>query len=103
MVAALLRVQGVQVRVLAPDPEYPGRIYPRRKERCCTTTETTAITFTTLKPILDALTAQITVANVVAVLAGILAVTVGFGFAWWAGRKVVRKVMSAFKSGRIGI
>lgn len=52
---------------------------------------------------MTALTSQISVANVVAILAGVLAVAVGFGFFWWAGRKVLGVLMAAFKKGRVSV
>lgn len=52
---------------------------------------------------MSALTAQISVTNVVAILAGVLAVAVGFAFFWWSGRKVIRVLMSAFKRGRVSV
>lgn len=56
-----------------------------------------------MKPILDAITAQISITNVVAILGGVLVVAVGFAFFWWAGRKVLRVLMSAFKKGRVSV
>ena len=59
------------------------------------------MTFETVKPILDAITAQISVSNVVAVLAAAAAICVGFAFMWWVARKVTRMVMGAFKKGKV--
>lgn len=59
------------------------------------------MTFETVKPILDAITAQISVANVVSVLAAAAAICVGFAFMWWVTRKVTRMVMGAFKKGKV--
>ena len=63
----------------------------------------TAVTSADWKPIMDAITAQISVANVASVLGTIATAGVGFAFFWWGGRKAVRALMSAFKKGRISI
>ena len=52
---------------------------------------------------MTALTAQITVANVAAVLATLVTAGVGFAFFWWGGRKALAALMAAFKKGRISI
>lgn len=62
-----------------------------------------SVTSADWKPILDAITAQISVANVASVLATIATAGVGFAFFWWGGRKAVRGLMAAFKKGRISI
>lgn len=53
--------------------------------------------------IVDAMTAQFTVANIVNVLALTITACIGLVFAWWGMRKTVRMVMSAFKKGRLRI
>lgn len=64
------------------------------------TGSTTSVTFETIKPAIDALTGQITVANVVQLLAAVLGICVGFVFMWWGYRLATRKLMGAFKKGR---
>ena len=46
---------------------------------------------------------QISVETVVGVIASILVVCVGFAFFWWAVRKVIRMLMSAFKKGKVTV
>ena len=46
---------------------------------------------------------QVSVSTVVGVIASILAVCVGFAFFWWAVRKVIRMLMSAFKKGKVTV
>lgn len=46
---------------------------------------------------------QVSVETVVGVIASILAVCVGFAFFWWAVRKVIRMLMSAFKKGKVTV
>lgn len=55
------------------------------------------------KPILDAITTQISVSNVATVLGTIASAGVGFAFFWWGGRKALRALMAAFKKGKISI
>ena len=55
------------------------------------------------KALVDAMTAQFTVANIVNVLALTITACIGLVFAWWGMRKTVRMVMSAFKKGRLRI
>lgn len=55
------------------------------------------------EPIMSALTAQISVANVAAVLATLVTAGVGFAFFWWGGRKALSALMAAFKKGKISI
>ena len=46
---------------------------------------------------------QVSVSTVVGVIASILAVCVGFAFFWWAVRKVIRMLISAFKKGKVTV
>lgn len=65
--------------------------------------ETSGITFETVKPILDAITDIITWDAIIAVLGGVLGVSVVFAFSWWAARKGVRMLMGAFKKGKVSV
>lgn len=62
-----------------------------------------AVTSADWKPIMDAITSQISVANVATVLGTIAGAGVGFAFFWWGGRKALRALMAAFKKGKISI
>ena len=53
--------------------------------------------------VMTALTNQISVATVVAVLAVIVGACVGLVFMWWGVRKATRALMTAFKKGKISI
>lgn len=66
-------------------------------------TATPNVTAADWKPILDAVTSQISVANVAAVLGTVVGAGVGFAFFWWGGRKALRALMAAFKKGKISI
>ena len=63
----------------------------------------TAISSTAFTSVLDALTAQISVASVVEVLAVLAGACVGLAFMWWGVRKLVRALMSAFKKGKVSL
>ena len=63
----------------------------------------TNVTAADWKPILDAVTDQISVANVATVLGTVAGAGVGFAFFWWGGRKALRALMAAFKKGKISI
>lgn len=52
-------------------------------------------------PVVTAITGQISVANIMAAIASAAVVAIGFVFAWWGLRKVVRMIMGAFRKGRI--
>lgn len=58
------------------------------------------VTITDVQPIIDALTAQISVSTIVAVLAGIIAVTIGIVFMWWVARKATGAIFGAFRKGK---
>lgn len=61
----------------------------------------TAVSFTTFKSVIDAITAQVSVANIVGVLAAAAAISITFVFMWWGVRKVTRMVMGSARSGSI--
>lgn len=63
-------------------------------------TTNTTVTYSDLSSVVDVLTGQISVTNIIGVIAGIGAVCVGLVFFWWGLRKVIRMVMSAFKKGK---
>lgn len=53
--------------------------------------------------VLDALTAQISVSSVVGVIAAVIGAGIGLVFMWWGVRKLIRAIMSAFKSGKLRV
>lgn len=61
----------------------------------------TVVSFTTFKSVIDAITAQVSVANIVSVLAAAAAIAITFVFMWWGVRKVTRMVMGSARSGSI--
>ena len=60
-----------------------------------------AVTTSDFQSVIDALTAQVSVSTVVAVIAGGMAACVGLAFMWWGVRKLVRMIMAAFKKGKV--
>ncbi len=61
----------------------------------------TAVTYADFKSVIDAITAQISVSQVVGVLAAAAAIAITFVFMWWGVRKVTKMVMGSARSGKI--
>ncbi len=59
-----------------------------------------AVSSSTIMSILQAVTAQFSVTNIVAFIAGILGVTITFVFLWWGVRKGFRAIISATTKGK---
>lgn len=62
---------------------------------------TTTVTSSDWQPVVDALTAQISVGTVVGVIAVVVASGIGLVFMWWGVRKAAKALMAAFKSGKL--
>ena len=60
-----------------------------------------AVGWSDLSSVLTAITGQITVANVIAVIAGAIGAAIGLVFMWWGVRKLIRVLMSAFRKGKL--
>jgi len=67
---------------------------------CYLLTETNSVGWDTFKSIFDAITAQFSVTNIVALLGGLVAFCISFVFLWWGVKKGFRAAMSAVMSGR---
>lgn len=65
--------------------------------------EVPPVTASDWQSVVDSLTAQISVATVVAVLAVIAGACIGLVFMWWGVRKATHALMAAFRKGRISI
>lgn len=63
----------------------------------------TVITAADWASVITAMTGQISVSTVVAVLATLVTAGIGLVFMWWGVRKAVGSLMKAFRSGRISI
>ena len=63
--------------------------------------ESSAIGWSDLSSVLTAITGQISVTTVVAVVAGAIGAAIGLVFMWWGVRKLIRVIMGAFRKGRL--
>lgn len=63
----------------------------------------TTVGWSDVSSIMSAITSQISVSTVVAVIAGALGISVGLAFMWWVARKGVRTLMSAFRKGKVSV
>lgn len=62
----------------------------------------TTVGFSDFQSIITAITSQISVTTIVAVIAAVVGLTVGIAFMWWGARYGSRKLMAALKSGKTG-
>lgn len=53
--------------------------------------------------VISAMTNQISVSTVVAVLATLVTAGIGLVFMWWGVRKAIRSLMSAFRKGKMDV
>ena len=65
--------------------------------------EASNVTPTDWAPIITAMSGQISVSTVVAVIASAIGAGIGLVFMWWGGRKAVRTLMSAFRKGKVSM
>lgn len=63
----------------------------------------TATTASDWSSVISALTAQISVQTIVAVLATLVASGIGLVFMWWGVRKALRSLMAAFRKGKMSL
>ena len=63
--------------------------------------DSTAIGWNDLASVLSAITDQISVTTVIAVVAGAIGAAIGLVFMWWGVRKLIRVIMSAFRKGKL--
>lgn len=59
------------------------------------------VTYSDVSSIFDKISAQFSVSSIISLLAGVLGVSMGFVFMWWAVRKLIKIVMSAVRKGRV--
>ena len=62
-----------------------------------------AVTAADWASVISAMTAQVSVATIVGVMATIVAACIGIVFMWWGVRKAVRALMAAFRKGKISV
>lgn len=63
----------------------------------------TAVSSADWASVLSAMTGQISVSAVVAVLASTTGAAIGLVFMWWGVRKLARVLMSAFRKGKLSV
>lgn len=63
----------------------------------------TVVTSSDWQSVIDALTKQISVSSIVAVLASAVALSIGFVFMWWGVRKVIQVFFSGARGGRTNV
>lgn len=63
--------------------------------------DATVVTASDWSSVISAITSQISVSTVVAVIASGAAAAIGFVFLWWGVRKVTRMIMSAWRKGKL--
>lgn len=64
---------------------------------------TTATTASDWATVITAMTGQISVSTIVAVLATLVTAGIGIVFMWWGVRKAARSLMAAFRKGRMSL
>lgn len=63
----------------------------------------TATTPTDWSSVISALTAQITVQQIITVLTSLVVSGIGIVFMWWGVRKALRSLMAAFRKGKMSL
>ena len=66
-------------------------------------TTTESVTSSTIMDILTAITSQFSITQIVAMIAGLLGVSMTFVFLWWGVRKGSKMVIQAVKTGKFGL
>lgn len=61
------------------------------------------VTITDIQPVIEAVTAQVTVSTVVTVIAWVLGLGVGFFFMWWGARKGLGMLKKAATRGKMSV
>lgn len=61
------------------------------------------VTTSTIMDILTAITSTFSISQIVAMIAGLLGVSMGFVFLWWGVRKGSKMIFKAVKSGKFSI
>lgn len=56
---------------------------------------------TSIKPILDKILGQLSIANIVAMIGSFIGAGIAFVFLWWAIRKGIKVLMSAIRKGKV--
>lgn len=62
---------------------------------------TSVVSWSDLSSVLTAITTQVNLTTILAVVAGAIGASIGLVFMWWGVRKLIRVVMSAFRKGKV--
>ncbi len=65
--------------------------------------EGTGVGWDAIAPIISAITGTISISNIVAIIAGVIAITITFALMWFGARYATRKINAAFKKGKAGV
>lgn len=65
--------------------------------------DVTTIGYSDFSSIITAVTTQVNVANIVAVLASVVGIAIGLVFMWWGIRKATGIIMKAAKRGKLSM
>lgn len=65
--------------------------------------ESTAISWSDLSAVVTAITGQISVTTIIAVIAGAIGVSIGMVFMWWGVRKAAKVIMAAARRGKLSV
>lgn len=61
------------------------------------------MTYDTFESVIEAILGQVSVENIVAVLASAAGIAIAFVFLWWGVRKVTAMVMGSARKGKISV
>lgn len=64
---------------------------------------TTTVSYSTIADIVSAVTEQFSIANIVAMLSGIIGGTIAWVFLWWGVKKAYGAILGAVKSGTLSL
>lgn len=65
--------------------------------------DSTAVTWSDLSSVVTAITGQISVTTIIAVIAGAVGVAIGMVFMWWGVRKAAKVIMAAARRGKLSV
>jgi len=67
------------------------------------TADTADVAVSAMQSALDEVIGTVTIGNVLIVISACIAASIGLVFFWWAVRKAIRAVMSAFRKGKVSV
>lgn len=61
------------------------------------------VTYSTFSDVVSAITGQVSVTNILGIIAGVVAAAIVLVFMWWGVRKIIQVIFSAFRKGRANV